>query len=88
MLLREDAVRERIMHDIHQLQQQSQDYETFREQQWNGCVQALSARKPAGPYIVPYRTLDVSVSEDSSLELSDDVTRQLSNVIIERAGDD
>lgn len=88
MVLREDAVYDKIRHDIGTLQQRKQEYITFRDQQWRGCVSSLSARKPAGPYCRPYTMYHVSEHEAVSVEMGPELVTQLRDMITRKVHDD
>ncbi len=85
LLQREDAVHEKILHDIAILQQRKEDYIAFRDQQWQGCVSALAARKPSGPYVVPYTTYTLVEQEEVAADVDKELTTQLRDMIVEKA---
>lgn len=88
MLEREDAVRNKILHDIALLEQRKTDYAQFRDQQWQGFVTSLAARKPDGPYCVSFTKYSVESVGDIDVEVGSELTQELRDAIMQKARDD
>lgn len=88
ILEREDAVRNKILQDIATLQQRKTDYAQFRDQQWQGCVSSLAARKPAGPYCMPFTKYQVEDMREIDVDVGPELTQQLRDTIMQKAQGD
>jgi len=88
MLMKEDAVHERIREDIAHLADQQRGYKAFCHKQWRGCVSALSAQKPHGPYIPHHRMLDVHVEDEIQPPDQKELVDQLHDTIVKKVEHD